>query len=253
MGFDVAAEAYDRFMGRYSRLLSPRFADFAGVRLGQRVLDVGSGPGALTEELARRVGAARVAAVDPSPPFVDAVRGRIPGVDVQLASAESLPYDDGSFDVALAQLVVHFMPDPVQGIGEMARVTRADGFVAASVWDHASERGPLGSFWRAARALDPGVADESDLPGVREGHLEQLFQAAGLADVRSTALMVSLEHPSFEAWWEPFEAGVGPAGGYVRSLDDERRAALRERCRNDLPAGPFTVDARAWAAVGRRT
>ena len=177
MTFDVAAEAYDRFMGRYSVLLAPQLADFGGVRAGQRVLDVGCGPGALTGELVRRVGGDAVAAVDPSEPFVAAARARHPAVDVQLASAEQLPFEDGAFDAALAQLVVHFMADPVAGLREMARVTRPGGVVAACVWDHAGERTPLGAFWQAARELDPGVHDESDLAGAREGHLRELFEA----------------------------------------------------------------------------
>src|SRR5919108_261504 len=154
MSFDVAAAAYDRFMGRYSRLLSPQMADLAGVSDGQRVLDVGCGPGALTAELVARLGATSVAAVDPSEPFVAAARERHPGVDVRRASAESMPFGDDTFDGTLAQLVVHFMTDPVAGLAEMARVTRPGGVVAACVWDHGGDLGPLNTFWRAARDLD---------------------------------------------------------------------------------------------------
>ncbi|HEY8170199.1 MAG TPA: class I SAM-dependent methyltransferase, partial [Candidatus Limnocylindria bacterium] len=171
MAFDVAAESYDRFMGRYSGLLSAQMADLADVRLGQRVLDVGCGPGALTSEVADRLGPGSVTAVDPSEPFVAAARARHPGVEVLQASAESLPFGDDSFDAALAQLVVHFMSDPVGGLAEMARVTRPGGIVAACVWDHAGGQGPLGTFWRAAHAMDPDVADESAMAGVRQGHL----------------------------------------------------------------------------------
>jgi SAM-dependent methyltransferase len=250
MGFDVAAEAYDRFMGRYSVLLSPQLADLAGVRAGQRVLDVGCGPGALTGELVSRVGSDAVAAVDPSPSFVDAARTRNPGVDVRQAAAEELPFDDDAFDASLAQLVVHFMTDPVGGLGEMRRVTRSRGVVAACVWDHAGGGGPLGVFWDAARELDPGAPDESRLPGVREGHLAELFAAAGLREVKASVIEARLEHPSFEAWWAPFTGGVGPAGAYVAALSEERRVALRERCRAALPSAPFTLTARAWAARG---
>src|SRR3954454_18582305 len=164
-------------MGRYSVLLTPQFADLAGVGPGQRVLDVGCGPGALTTELVERVGASNVAAVDPSESFVAAARERHPGVDVQEAPAETLPYADDVFDAALAQLVVHFMADPVQGLTEMARVTRAGGVVAACVWDHAGGRGPLSLFWDVAHRFDPGAADESDLAGAREGHLGELFES----------------------------------------------------------------------------
>ena len=250
MSFDVAAEAYDRFMGRYSVLLSSQLADFAGVRGGQRVVDVGCGPGALTAELVDRVGPGAVAAVDPSEPFVAAAKARNPGVDVRRAPAESLPFEDGEFDAALAQLVVHFMSDPVAGLAEMARVTRPDGVVAACVWDHAGRHGPLSLFWRAARELDPEVGDESQLAGAREGHLAELLGAAGLREVEETVLTARLEHESFEAWWEPFTGGVGPAGAHVASLDAERQVELRERCRSLAPDAPFVVTAQAWAARG---
>jgi len=250
VSFDVAAESYDRYMGRYSRLLSPQLADLAGVGAGQRVLDVGCGPGALTSVLVTRLGAEAVAAVDPSEPFVVAASARNPGVDVRKASAERLPFPDDDFDAALAQLVVHFMTDPVAGLAEMSRVTRRGGVVAACVWDHAGDQGPLYIFWQAARELDPDVDDESTLAGVREGHLAKLFQTAGLREIEASALTVTVEHPSFEAWWEPFTGGVGPAGSYVAGLDPERRAELRERCRSQLPDGPFALKATAWAARG---
>ena len=147
MNFDVAADTYDRYMGGWSRPLAPQMADLAGVHPGQRAIDVGCGPGSLTTELAGRLGPAAVAAVDPSPPFVAAARLRHPGVDVREAPAEALPFADDLFDAALAQLVVHFMADPVAGLREMARVTRLGGVVAACVWDFAGGRGPLGPFW----------------------------------------------------------------------------------------------------------
>jgi len=149
MSFDVAAEAYDGFMGRYSRLLSRQLADMASVRGGQRVLDVGCGTGALTSELVARLRPAAVAAVDPSEPFVAATRKRHPGVDVRRSPAEHLPFPNGTFDAALAQLVVHFMNDPVAGLAEMRRVTRRNGVVAACVWDHGGGMGPLRIFWDA--------------------------------------------------------------------------------------------------------
>jgi SAM-dependent methyltransferase len=248
--FDVGADAYDRFVGRYSVPLAPQLADFAGVAAGQRVLDVGCGPGALTTELVGRLGPAAVTAVDPSEPFVAAARERHPGVSVGRAAAEELPFADEAFDAALAQLVVQFMADPVAGLLEMARVTRKDGVVAACVWDHAGGQGPLSVFWEAARELDPDVEDESERAGTRQGHLAELFQAAGLREIEESALSVRVEHPSFEDWWEPFTLGVGPAGAYAAGLDPERQAQLRERCRELLPAAPFTPPARAWAARG---
>lgn len=250
MSFDVAAEAYDRFMGRYSRLLSPQLADFAGVGAGQRVIDVGCGPGALTTELVARLGAESVSAVDPSEPFVAAARARHPGVDVRRASAEELPFPDDTFDASLAQLVVHFMTDPVAGLGEMARVTRAAGAVAACVWDHGGGLGPLSTFWAAARDLDPDVEDESQRPGTREGDLEELFAAAGLREISGTVLSADLEHATVEEWWHPFELGVGPAGSFIAGLDEADAAALRDACRRRIPTEPFVITARAWAVKG---
>ena len=179
-----------------------------------------------------------------------AARERHPGVDIRLAPAEQLPFPDDAFDAAIAQLVVHFMSDPVAGLAEMARVTRTGGAVAACVWDHAGGQGPLGVFWEAARSIDPGAHDESTLPGVREGHLAELFAAAGLRDAGSTVLTARLEHPSFEEWWEPFTRGVGPAGAFVARLSNEERGELQEACRRLLPTPPFTVTAIAWAARG---
>jgi SAM-dependent methyltransferase len=251
MAFDVAADAYDRFMGRYSSLLSPHLAELAEVRAGQRALDVGCGPGALTAELVARLGAAAVTAVDPSETFVATARSRNPGVDVHLAAAEGLPFDAGTFDVSLAQLVVHFMADPVAGLAEMARVTREGGIVAACVWDVDRGRGPLGTFWTAARSLDPEIPGESPLAGTREGHLAELLATAGLRDVVDTEIAVTLEHPTFEDWWDPFELGVGPAGAYARTLGPDRRVELREACRALLPEPPFTMTAVAWAARAR--
>jgi SAM-dependent methyltransferase len=238
-------------MGRYSVPLAPAFADFAGVANGQTVLDVGCGPGALTTELVARLGAGRVTAVDPSEPFVEAARERHPGVRVERAPAERLPFGDDEFDTVLAQLVVHFMADPVAGLREMARVARRDGVVAACVWDHAGGGGPLSVFWDAVHALDPDAPDESELAGAREGHLAGLCEAAGLHDVEDGAVAVRVEHASFEDWWEPFMLGVGPAGAYVAGLDPDGRSTLRERCRELLPDPPFVASARAWAARGR--
>ncbi|GEP38146.1 SAM-dependent methyltransferase [Nocardioides psychrotolerans] len=252
MSFVVPPDAYARFMGRFSVPLGPAFADFVGVRPGQRVLDVGSGPGALTVELVRRLGEESVSAVDPSPPFVAGLAERLPGVDVRSASAEALPFADACFDATVAQLVVHFMSDPVAGLREMARVTRPDGVVAACVWDHDGGRSPLSLCWDAARELDPATIDEAGLPGARAGHLEELAAAAGLQEVLSADLRVEVTFDDADDWWPPYTFGIGPLGTHVAGLDEARRAALRDHCLALLGPAPFTITAHVWAVRARR-
>jgi SAM-dependent methyltransferase len=249
MSFDVAADAYMRFMGRYSVPLAEQYVDLVGVGAGDRVLDVGSGPGILTAPLLTRCGEGAVAAADPSEPFVAAARERFPGVDVRLAPAEDLPFEDDAFDMALAQLVVHFMSDPVAGLREMGRVTRPGGTVSASVWDNAGTTGPLSLFWEAVRQVDPDVPGEAQLAGSREGHLAELAHGAGLTNVRSTSLTVRIPFASFDEWWAPYLLGVGPSGAYVASLDDDRRDAVAEQCRALLPEPPFEHAATAWVVL----
>ena len=251
MGFVVSPDAYDRFMGRYSGPLAPVFADFVGVAPGRRVIDVGCGPGALTAELVKRLGEDSVVAVDPSEPFVEAVRGRHPGVQVHRASAERLPLPNDTFDAALAQLVVHFMTDPVAGLRDMSRVVKTGGVVAACVWDFDEGGSPLSLFWSAATDLDRHAPGEDFLPGTRRGHLARLLEEAGLEAVEHAELAIEVEHPTFEEWWQPFELGVGPAGSYVSALGRPERRRLEERCRDLLPEPPFVVTAVAWAARGR--
>jgi SAM-dependent methyltransferase len=251
MSFEVGADAYGRFMGRYSEPLAAQFLDFAGVRQGQRALDVGCGPGALTVGLVARLGSAGVTAIDPSETFVAALHARLPEVDVRRGGAEALPFADDQFDVALAQLVVHFMTDPQRGLAEMARVTRSGGVVAGCVWDHGGGRGPLSLFWRAVHDVDPGARDEAGRAGASEGDLVALLRRAGLQDVQAGALTVRVRFPTFEDWWEPFTLGVGPAGRYVGGLPAERRDQLRAHCAELFPDPPFDVEAWAWAAHGR--
>jgi len=247
VAFNVAAEAYDSFMGRYSAVLSPQFADLADVAAGRHVVDVGCGPGALTAELVQR--GADVSAVDPSPQFVAAVHERYPDVDVHEAGAEHLPFEDGSFDAALAQLVVHFMDDPVGGIAEMARVTRDGGVVAACVWDMVAGRAPITPFWRAAKELDSNVEGEARRAGAGQGQLPELFSQAGLTEIEESALTVHVEHPAFDEWWRPFTLGVGPAGAYFQQLDPARQQELERRLREQL-GEPVVLETRAWAARG---
>jgi len=246
VSFVVSSEAYGRYMGRYAEPLAAVFGAFAGITGGGKILDVGCGPGALTA-YARSVGAV-ASAIDPSPPFVDAIRERFPDIDVRSGTAEELPYDTAAFDAALAQLVVHFMTDPVAAIRQMARVTRPGGVVAACVWD--GPTGALAPFWDAVHVVDPDAQDEALLSGAHRGHLTELFEAAGLRDVREDAIAVDVVHPTFAEWWEPYTFGVGPAGDYVQRLDGDGRNRLETVARERLGAGPFTVTATAWAARG---
>lgn len=250
MSFAVPADAYERFMGRYSRPMAPVFADFARIAAGLTVLDVGAGSGALTQEIAARVGDAGVSAAEPAGQFAAALRERHPGSDVRVATAEDLPFADDEFDVAVAQLVVPFMADPVAGLREMARVTRRHGTVAACVWDTAGDTSPLATVWEAARRLDPSVRGEAHLAGARAGGLTELLERAALGHVNEEPLTVRVAHPTFEEWWEPYTFGVGPVGAYIAALEDDHRTALREMCRRLLPEPPFTVTGTAWAARG---
>jgi SAM-dependent methyltransferase len=249
--FEVAGEAYDRFMGRYSRPLAAQLTDWLEVAPGQRALDVGCGPGAWTEHLVARLGPGAVSAIDPSAPFVEACRERLPEVDVQQGTAESLPYADASFDVAGASLVVHFMKDPRAGIAEMARVTRPGGWVGASVWDLAGRREPMAPLWAAMAAVDPGHPGEGSLPGGAQGQLRAFLDEAGLHDVEATELAVTVSHPTFEEWWEPYLHSVGPVGEAIAALDEAGLQQLRAACRDRLGPGPFEITAVAFAARGR--
>lgn len=250
MGFDGAAAEYDRFMGRYSAGLSAPFADFAGVRAGHRVLDVGCGPGALTGVLVARVGPASVAAIDPSASYVAAARERFPDSRIEVAAAGALPFDDGEFDVVLAQLVVHFLTDPVHDLAEMARVARAGGVVAASVWDHAGGNSPLSRFWDVLSRIEPDAPAEAALPSTGEGQLGAYLRAAGLHEISESVLTVRMLHPTFEDWWEPYLHGAGPVGAYISTLDAARRDRLEIALRAEMADGPIEVTGLAWAARG---
>jgi SAM-dependent methyltransferase len=250
----ATGDAYDRYMGRYSAPLAARFADAVGVAAGQRALDVGCGPGALTAELARRLGAASVAAVDPAPPFVASTAERNPGVEVRAGRAEALPFEDHRFDVALAQLVLHFVADPPAAASEMRRVVRPGGAVAACVWEFAAGMEMLRLFWDAALELDPAAPDEARaLRFGRQGEIAALFTAAGLRDVVEGAIDVRSTYASFDELWSGYLAGIGPAGEYCVALPEDRRDALRAELYRRLgsPSGSFALAARAWYAVGR--
>jgi SAM-dependent methyltransferase len=236
--FRTPAEAYDRFVGRYGPQLAAGLMEFAGIEPGMRALDVGCGPGALVAALAERLGASNV-----------------PGAEVVVGSAEALPFPDGAFDATLSQLVVNFMSDAEKGVREMKRVTRTGGVVASSVWDYAGEMTLLRAFWDAAREVDPergAAADEGVMRWCRNGELAELWRDAGLADVSFGSLVVRAQYADFDDLWWPLPTGVGPAGAFCKSLDDERRAALHDafRRRLGLGDGPFELTARAWVVAG---
>jgi SAM-dependent methyltransferase len=255
MSFSVPAESYDDFMGRYSQPLAPLLVGLAGVESGMRVVDVGCGPGALTQTLAGLVGPDHVAAADPSAGFAAACASRVPGADVREAPAEALPWADGAFDAALAQLVLHFMADPVEGLREMQRVVKPGAVVAGCTWDTSGRMTMLGTFWAAALALDPSAPAETGRERLgKPGELLEVGTAAGLDDIAVEPLDVSVAYRDFDDFWNPFTRGVGPTGAYCASLDPSAQHELREETRQRLgsPESGFELSARSWALRGRR-
>jgi SAM-dependent methyltransferase len=255
--FQAPAEAYDRHIGRYSGDLAAGLLRVARIRPGQHALDVGCGPGALTQALAARLGARQVSAVDPSEPFVEACARRVPGADVRLGAAEELPFQDGRFDAVLSQLVINFMSDAPAALREMCRVARPRGTIASCVWDYADGMTLLRRFWDAALIVDPDGAPAHDEGRVMRyctpQELERLWRDAGLLDVRTSELLANADYEDFDALWEPLERGIAPSGAYAAALDPAWRGALRDELRRllDSPRGPFALSARAWCVVGR--
>ncbi len=252
--FATSGDAYDAFMGRYSRSLAPLFADSVGIIAGQTVLDVGCGPGALTAELVGRLGTGDVRAFDPSPSFVEACATRFPGVDVRIGRAEEIPFATGCVDAAMSQLVMHFVSDPAKAIDELRRVVRAGGTVAACVWDFENEMEMLRAFWDAALVVDARAPDEArTLRFGRPHEIADLLVAGGVLDVEEATLAVMATYSSFDDLWEGFLAGIGPAGSYCLSLDDGARDAVRDEMFDQLggPSGCFDLRAVALSASGR--
>lgn len=246
--------AYDRFMGRFSRPLAVLFADFADVDGELDVVDVGCGPGALTGELVRRVGAGRVSAADPTEQFVAATRAAFPDVALEQAPAEELPFADDRFDRALTQLVAPFMRDADAGIGELVRVTRPSGVVAACMWLDGADMELLQVVDAAARDVVPGHADPPWLHRYRtEAEGVELLRRAGLAEVSSTVLEVAHEYAGTDELWEAVAGGTGPLADLLAKLDEDGLARFRDAldARVGRPDGSFSLTGRAWAARGR--
>lgn len=247
------SDAYEGFMGRWSRRLAPLLIDFAEVGVGQTVLDVGSGTGALTFA-ATAVPATRVTGVDPAQQYIEYAQARADGASVrfEVADAQALPFSDATFDRALALLSLNFVPDPGRALDEMSRVTRPGGVVAAAVWDYGDSMEMLRAFWDEAVALDPTAPDERRMPLSRRGELAALWRAHGLESVEERRLVIEMTFTSFDDYWRGFLGGQGPAGHYTATLTESQRAALRSRLHDRLApsGGGFTLRACAWAARG---
>ena len=252
------AQAFERFMGRWSRRLAPLLARFAGVRDGDAVLDVGSGTGALAAAVAAMAPSSRIAGVDPAAAYVALAQSRHGGpcIHFEVGSAQQMPFETARFDRTLALLVLNFIPDVRQALGEMKRVTKPKGTIAAAVWDYGGGMEMLRAFWDEAVALAPASAakDERNLPLCRRGDLAALWREHGLQDVVEEALTIETRFASFDDFWAPFLERQGPAGAYTASLSVDDREALRLRLhRRLLGMGPdkaIVMQARAWAVRG---
>jgi len=255
----TAGSGYEAYMGRWSRLLAVRFVDFAGIRNGQRVLDVGTGTGALATAVHNAAPASEVVGIDPSQGFIAfaAKSSDSALVSFEVGDAQQLRFEDASFDHAMALLVMNFIPDHDKAVAEMRRVTRAGGSVSACVWDYNEGMQSLRYFWDEVVAQEPHAAgkDERNMKLSRQGQLGALWKKAGLTDVEEQPLAIEQRFKSFEDYWGPFRTGVGPGGAYVVSLPEEQRRELEARMRTRLLGtradGPFALNARAWCVRGR--
>ena len=248
-----ASDGYERFMGRWSRRLAPLFVTFAGITEGDRVLDVGSGTGALSAAAAA-IESVQVTGIERSAAYVAYAREHVDG-RFEVGDALALPFSDDAFDRALSMLVLNFVPDPAAALQQMIRVTRPCGVVAAAVWDYGDGMQMLRTFWDAAVALDPDAAprDERHMPLCTHGALAELWRAHGLQDVDEQPLTIEMKFASFDDYWQPFLCGQGPAGVYVSSLAESARHALESRLHERLGDTGFRLEARAWAVSGNVT
>lgn len=252
------AESLERYVGRWSRLVAREFVAWLQVPPGSRWLDVGCGSGALTETVLAEAEPESIEGVDTSEAFVAYAASRVtdPRASFAVADAQALDRPDAGYDAVASSLVLNFLPDPARGAAEMRRVVRPGGVVAGYVWDYAGEMQLMRRFWDAAAELDPAAADLDEgrrMAGCNPADLEALFSGAGLEEVETRVIDVPTVFADFDDYWSPFEGGQGPAPGYCVSLPPDRRAALRERLRETLPAaadGSISLVARAWAVRG---
>lgn len=253
-----AGDAYERFMGRWSRALAPLLVEFAGVRDGDAALDVGSGTGALTAPVVAVGPSSRVIGIDPAATYVAFAQAHHPmdRARFEVGDAQQLRFLSGSFDCTLSLLVLNFIPDPTKALDEMIRVTRPGGTVAAAVWDYGQGMEMLRVFWDEAIALRPALdaRDERHMPLSRKGELAKLWCEHGLQDVLEETLTIRTRFVSVDDYWLPFLEKQGPAGEYVASLSagerDQLRLWLRRRLLGDGPDRPIVLAARAWAVRG---
>jgi SAM-dependent methyltransferase len=253
------AEAYERFMGRWSRLVAPLLVDFADLPDRGRVLDVGSGTGSLAFAVAERKVRARVLGIDPSTEYVAYANARNPfpdRVSFEAGDAQQLRFPDGAFDACLSLLVFNFIPDPLRALLEVRRVTKSGGRLSAAVWDYGAGMRMLRSFWDAAASLDARAEklDEKYMPLCRAGELSDLWRQGGLEHVREQSLDIVMRFKSFVDYWDAFLLGQGPAGSYVGSLDHDKLQALRSEVKRRLSVSvddmPLVLPARVWSVRG---
>jgi SAM-dependent methyltransferase len=255
----AAADAYERYVGRWSRPVATEFIEWLAVPPARTWLDVGCGTGALSETISRHASPAHLNGIDASLPYLTQARLRLTSTDARLlvGLAQQMPLRSQRFDAVVSGLALNFVPGPEAAVSEMARVARGGGIVAAYVWDYAHGMELMRYFWDAAVALDPHAAalDEGNrFPLCHPDRLEALFRTSGLGDVRSRAIDITTRFVDFDDYWSPFLGAQGPAPGYAMSMHEDRRARLRDRIRRSLPVGPdgsIALTARAWAVCGR--